>query len=317
MVAKSKLVAYHPIHGYAIQPQQDLKTIKRNARERNRVQTVNTSFEVLRKHVPSAAMYKKLSKVNIIQHALQYIHQLAYILDNDQLSNQQPNHVGLDQQQQRSYVGQANTIKQEAIAEQKDTSTSEYHQIAQSGKQWQHSSYAQQVYNQCWETSSGSGSGRIPYYPSWQLQQQQQQQWANHQQQQYNMYSSPYSYHSINQSHSSLPSPDMSVSSSKQCFSPAINSSAVSSTSTAYVSPLTSAAVSSSTAPPPFSPAESSDSGHSSIGGFSSNSHFEFPAKFSAAHTHHNKVGNAAVMSVADDENEDDVLDAIVSWQTM
>lgn len=86
MAPRSKLVAYHPVHGYAIQPQQDLKTIKRNARERNRVQTVNKTFETLKQHVPSAAVYKKLSKLNIVHHAMQYIHQLVYMLHSDQLS---------------------------------------------------------------------------------------------------------------------------------------------------------------------------------------------------------------------------------------
>ena len=80
MAPRSKLLVYHPVHGYPILPQQDLKTIKRNARERNRVETVNRSFETLRQVVPSAAAYKKLSKVNIIHHALEYIHQLMYMV---------------------------------------------------------------------------------------------------------------------------------------------------------------------------------------------------------------------------------------------
>ena len=87
MAPRQKLIAIHPVHGYAIQPQQDLKTMKRNARERNRVQAVNSCFENLRRCVPSAAVYKKMSKVNIVQHALEYIHQLMEILqDDDQLS---------------------------------------------------------------------------------------------------------------------------------------------------------------------------------------------------------------------------------------
>ena len=68
MAPRTKLVAIHPIHGYAIKPQQDLKTIKRNERERNRVESVNKGFETLRMHVPTAAMVKKMSKVNIINH---------------------------------------------------------------------------------------------------------------------------------------------------------------------------------------------------------------------------------------------------------
>ena len=86
MVARSKLVVYHPVHGYPIHPTQDLKTIKRNARERNRVETVNRSFETLRQHVPTAVQYKKMSKVNIVHHALDYIHQLMYMLNAPQYS---------------------------------------------------------------------------------------------------------------------------------------------------------------------------------------------------------------------------------------
>jgi len=86
MPPRSKLLAIHPVHGYAIMPQQDLKTIKRNARERNRVQAVNSCFENLRRRVPSAAVYKKMSKVNIIHHALEYIHQLMQVLQGEQIS---------------------------------------------------------------------------------------------------------------------------------------------------------------------------------------------------------------------------------------
>ena len=75
------MVAIHPIHGYAIKPQQDLKTIKRNERERNRVETVNRGFETLRRHVPTAATVKKMSKVNILTEAVDYIMQLKQMLE--------------------------------------------------------------------------------------------------------------------------------------------------------------------------------------------------------------------------------------------
>ena len=80
MAPRTKLVAIHPIHGYAIKPQQDLKTIKRNERERHRVESVNKGFETLRMHVPTAAMVKKMSKVNIINHAMDYIQNLTQLL---------------------------------------------------------------------------------------------------------------------------------------------------------------------------------------------------------------------------------------------
>ncbi len=86
MAPRTKLIAIHPVHGYVITPQQDLKTIKRNARERNRVQGVNSCYENLRRNVPSAAVYKKMSKVNIVHHALEYIHQLMLVLQGEQIS---------------------------------------------------------------------------------------------------------------------------------------------------------------------------------------------------------------------------------------
>ncbi len=86
MAPRTKLIAIHPVHGYVITPQQDLKTIKRNARERNRVQAVNSCYENLRRNVPSAAVYKKMSKVNIVHHALEYIHQLMQALQGEQIS---------------------------------------------------------------------------------------------------------------------------------------------------------------------------------------------------------------------------------------
>jgi hypothetical protein len=85
MAPRQRLVAIHPVHGYVIAPPQDLKTMKRNARERNRVLTVNQSFEALRCRIPSAAGFKKLSKVNIIQHAMDYIHGLLSTLEEDDL----------------------------------------------------------------------------------------------------------------------------------------------------------------------------------------------------------------------------------------
>ena len=85
MAPRQKLVALHPVHGYAIAPPQDLKTMKRNARERNRVLTVNQSFDALRRAVPSALAHRKLSKVNIIQHAMEYIQTLSQLLGQENL----------------------------------------------------------------------------------------------------------------------------------------------------------------------------------------------------------------------------------------
>lgn len=82
MAPKTKLVAFHPVHGYKIKPQQDLKTIKRNERERKRVETVNRGFETLRQHVPTASQIKKLSKVSILTEAMDYIQYLCNSLQH-------------------------------------------------------------------------------------------------------------------------------------------------------------------------------------------------------------------------------------------
>ena len=88
MGPRSKLMAIHPIHGYVIKPQEDLKTIKRNTRERNRVQTVNKGFDTLQRHVPTAAPVKKMSKVCVLQHAMEYIQNLCALLEQEPLRPQ-------------------------------------------------------------------------------------------------------------------------------------------------------------------------------------------------------------------------------------
>ena len=81
MRPRTRLVAIHPVHGYPIPPPQDVKVSRRNARERSRVKTVNNGFEVLKKHIPTAAPVKKLSKVGILSHAVEYIRNLQMMLD--------------------------------------------------------------------------------------------------------------------------------------------------------------------------------------------------------------------------------------------
>ena len=54
--------------------------VRRNSRERNRVQYLNSTFEVLRQHLPgkqSKSKSKKLSKVDTLREACQYI-QVSY-----------------------------------------------------------------------------------------------------------------------------------------------------------------------------------------------------------------------------------------------
>ncbi|RZC38324.1 atonal -like 7-like [Asbolus verrucosus] len=57
---------------------------RRNARERRRVQAVNTAFARLRKVVPvENARGKRISKVKTLQNAIDYIHNLQQLLEQD------------------------------------------------------------------------------------------------------------------------------------------------------------------------------------------------------------------------------------------
>lgn len=53
---------------------------RRNARERNRVKLVNNGFATLRNHVPTGKKNKKLSKVETLRSAVDYIKQLKMLL---------------------------------------------------------------------------------------------------------------------------------------------------------------------------------------------------------------------------------------------
>lgn len=53
---------------------------RRNERERNRVKMVNLGFETLREHVPDGKKNKKLSKVDTLKSAVEYIKQLQQLL---------------------------------------------------------------------------------------------------------------------------------------------------------------------------------------------------------------------------------------------
>ena len=51
----------HPVHGYMIKPPEAVRMMKRNKRERNRVESVIRGFLVLRLHLP--LLHGKVSKV--------------------------------------------------------------------------------------------------------------------------------------------------------------------------------------------------------------------------------------------------------------
>ena len=72
----------HPTLGYPVLPPQPAKVQRRNQRERNRVKQVNSGFDHLRSHIPSAAKHKKMSKVDTLRHAVDYIQNLQTMLDS-------------------------------------------------------------------------------------------------------------------------------------------------------------------------------------------------------------------------------------------
>ena len=73
-------VIYHPVHGYPIAPPVPVAVSRRNARERTRVKTVNDSYQHLKSHVPAAAKTKRMSKVDIIRHSIEYIQKLQNLV---------------------------------------------------------------------------------------------------------------------------------------------------------------------------------------------------------------------------------------------
>jgi len=79
---RRKGTIFHPTLGYPIQPPMPVTVQRRNQRERNRVKTVNGGYECLRLHVPTAARSKKMSKVDILKHSIQYIQKLRSLVES-------------------------------------------------------------------------------------------------------------------------------------------------------------------------------------------------------------------------------------------
>jgi Helix-loop-helix DNA-binding domain len=64
-------------------PGQPVSVARRNARERNRVKQVNNGFGNLRQHIPFTARNKKMSKVETLRCAVDYIRSLQILLDEN------------------------------------------------------------------------------------------------------------------------------------------------------------------------------------------------------------------------------------------
>jgi achaete-scute complex protein len=58
-----------------------ISILRRNERERNRVKLVSDGFATLRKHVPTTPLNKKLSKVDTLRTAIEYIRHLQKVLN--------------------------------------------------------------------------------------------------------------------------------------------------------------------------------------------------------------------------------------------
>lgn len=71
---------------------------RRNERERKRVKMVNMGFETLRQHVPVGQKNKKMSKVETLRSAVQYIKQLQDLLDQTDggMADFSPSDVDMD-----------------------------------------------------------------------------------------------------------------------------------------------------------------------------------------------------------------------------
>ena len=67
--------------GYGIPNRHTSSVARRNERERNRVRLVNLGFTTLRQHVPCAGRTKKMSKVDTLKAAVDYINHLRQVLD--------------------------------------------------------------------------------------------------------------------------------------------------------------------------------------------------------------------------------------------
>ncbi|XP_071392699.1 achaete-scute homolog 1b-like [Centroberyx affinis] len=64
--------------------QQRVSVARRNERERNRVRLVNAGFQTLRQHVPRGAANGKLSKVETLRSAVEYIRALQGLLGENE-----------------------------------------------------------------------------------------------------------------------------------------------------------------------------------------------------------------------------------------
>jgi achaete-scute complex protein len=92
---------------------------QRNARERRRVQAVNTAFLRLRKHVPFEQKHKRLSKVRTLKFAIDYIKRLQQMIDtHDSMMIRNPNTRNF--MPQRRFSGASQQVRMVELASAKE-----------------------------------------------------------------------------------------------------------------------------------------------------------------------------------------------------
>ncbi|UJR29543.1 hypothetical protein I4U23_010760 [Adineta vaga] len=94
-------------------------TTRRNARERNRVRHINACFEILRQHIPHEKHNKKLSKVDTLKSAMNYIENLRQLLQSaSNYSKEQTNvYFPIDIKQENLYYWQDQYQQQDHLSE--------------------------------------------------------------------------------------------------------------------------------------------------------------------------------------------------------
>ncbi|KAL1509305.1 hypothetical protein ABEB36_004067 [Hypothenemus hampei] len=112
---------------YGTPAQQPASVARRNARERNRVKQVNNGFATLRSHIPQSVCQalspqpnsgrgasKKLSKVETLRLAVEYIRSLQQMLDDHEaeLSSNPGDHQGMNDQRYYTSSPDTNQIYQ-------------------------------------------------------------------------------------------------------------------------------------------------------------------------------------------------------------
>lgn len=105
----------HSLHNFGINLEQYIS--KRNERERSRVRNVNDAFDNLKSTLPleMEKLSKRMSKVEILRSAIDYIKSLEHLLDTEQQQTQQRQQPSQNQQQSVSQLSRNFTCNLDSI----------------------------------------------------------------------------------------------------------------------------------------------------------------------------------------------------------